>query len=725
MNPGTVVRPSVCPHDCTSTCALDVELLGPARIGRVRGAHRNDYTAGVICEKVARYAERIHHPQRLLYPLRRVAPKGVQRRAIGPDGGDAFVRIGWDEALDAVAQAFVDRTGLHGPQTVWPYYYAGTMGLVQRDGINRLRHVMGWSRWQSTICVALADAGWIAGTGAKRGTDLREVGEHSDLVVIWGGNPVNTQVNVMTHVMRAKKRGATLVVVDPYRTGTAERADLHLALRPGTDGALACAVMHVLFAEGFADRDYLARHTDAPGELEAHLATRTPQWASSITGLEVERIVAFARLYGATRRSLIRCHHGFSRSRNGAVNMHAVSCLPAVTGAWQWRGGGAIYGQNAVMPIDRTLIEATDRIDLGVRALDQSRLGPILTGDAAALHGGPPVSAMLVQNTNPAVVCPESHRVRAGLSREDLFVCVHEQFMTETAALADIVLPATMFLEHDDVYTASGHTVLQVARKLVEPPGECRENHRVIVDLARRLGAAHPGFDMSAWEMIDATLRRSGLHDAQRNLDDGGQDLALPFETAHYLDGFAWPDRRFRFKPDWARYGERGAQMPVLPDHFDVIDRSDADKPFRLVTAPARTFLNTTFNETPGSLRRERRPTLLVHPADAAALALAEGDAATIGNERGAVGAAVALRDGQQRGVVVLEGLWPNHAFDGGIGVNALVSADPGWPAGGAVFHDTAVWLRAGGEGGGGGAGDGVGGGGVPGASDRADGAPG
>ena len=690
----TIVH-SVCPHDCTSTCALEVELLSPTRIGRVRGGLRNDYTAGVVCEKVARYTERIHHPERLLYPLKRIAPKRSGASARGPDGGEAFVRIGWDEALDTVAQAFADKAREHGLETVWPYFYAGTMGLVQRDGINRLRHAMGYSRWHSTICVALSDAGWIAGTGAKRGTDLREVGDHSELVVIWGGNPVNTQVNLMTHVMRAKKRGAKLVVVDPYRTGTAERADLHLAPRPGTDGALACAVMHVLFAEGFADRDYLGAYTDTPDELEAHLASRTPQWASTITGLSVEQITAFARLYGSTKKSMIRCHHGFSRSRNGAANMHAVSCLPAVTGAWREPGGGAMYGQTALMPVDKSLIEATDRIDPRIRALDQSRLGAILTGDAEALMGGAPITALLIQNTNPAVVCPESHRVREGLLREDLFTCVHEQFMTETAMLADIVLPATMFLEHDDCYVASGHTVFQVARKQIEPPGECRENHRVIGDLARRLGAEHPGFAMSAWELIDASLRASGLLDAQANVDAGGQDLALPFGSAHYLDGFAWPDKRFRFSPDWSAFGARGAQMPALPDHFDVIDNPSPEKPFRLVTAPARTFLNTTFNETPGSLAREKRPTLLVHPADAAALGVGEAEPIEIGNERGELRAVAVLREGQQPGVVVLEGLWPNRAFEGGIGVNALTSADPGWPDGGAVFHDTAVWVRA------------------------------
>ncbi|MCL4748000.1 MAG: molybdopterin oxidoreductase family protein [Burkholderiaceae bacterium] len=678
------IVPSVCPHDCTSVCALEVERIDARTIGRVRGSKRNDYTAGVICEKVSRYAQRIHHPDRLTRPLRRTGAKG----------SGAFEPIGWSDALDIVAQAFQDKAKRFGSETVWPYMYAGTMGLVQRDGINRLRHAMRYSRWYSTICVTLADNGWVAGTGAKRGADLREAAEHAELIVIWGGNPVNTQVNVMTHVMAAKKRGAKLVVVDPYRTGTAERADVHLALRPGTDAALACAVMHVLFAEGFADWDYLRRFTDAPEELAAHVADRPPQWAAQITGLSVDEIVSFARMYGKATPSFIRCHHGFSRSRNGAANMHAVSCLPAVTGAWQRRGGGALYGHSALYPLDRTLIEGLDLVDSEIRALDQSRLGPILTGDADALRGGPAVTAMLVQNTNPAMVCPELHKVHAGLAREDLFLCVHEQFMTDTARFADIVLPATMFLEHDDVYIASGHTTLQVARKVVEPPGECRENHFVIGELARRLGAEHDGFGMSAWEIVDQTLVSSGLWDASTNWSRGGQNCELPFERANFLDGFAWPDGKFRFKPDWSRLGGRWREMPVLPDHLDVIDRATPGKPFRLVAAPARTFLNSTFTETPGSLQREKRPTLLIHPDDCAALEIATGDRVELGNERGCIDAHAESRSGQQRGVVVLEGLWPNRYFGAGVGVNALTSAEPGWPNGGAVFHDTAIWVR-------------------------------
>ncbi|HMN82443.1 MAG TPA: molybdopterin oxidoreductase family protein [Burkholderiaceae bacterium] len=675
--------PSACPHDCTSTCALEVELVDARTIGRVRGSQRNSYTRGVICEKVARYAERAHHPDRLAFPMKRTGPKGSRQ----------FARIGWDEALDTVAEQLLRKAAAHGSESVWPYFYAGTMGLVQRDGIQRLRHEMKYSRWHSTICVALSDAGWLAGVGVKRGVDLREI-EHSDLVVIWGGNPVNTQINVMTHAMAAKKRGATLVVVDPYRTGTAAQADLHLPVRPGTDGALACAVMHVLFAEGYADHAYLRRYTDVPDELAAHVASRTPQWAEAITGLPAQVIVDFARLYGRTKRSFIRCHHGFSRSRNGAVNMHAVTCLPAVTGAWQHPGGGALYGHTGMYPVDRTLLEGTDLIDRSIRELDQSRLGPILTGDRDALAGGPPVTALLIQNTNPAMVCPELHLVHRGLAREDLFTCVHEQFLTETAAFADIVLPATTFLEHDDMYTASGHTSFQVARAVIEPYAECRENHWVLSQLARRLGATHRAWDMTAWQIIDETLKRSGMWEGARNHEAGGQDFALPFETAHFLDGFGTADGRFHFRADWKRFGGRWQEMPVLPDHFEVIDAATDDRPFRLVAAPARTFLNSTFTETPGSLAREKRPTALLNPDDCAALNVAAGDRVRIGNDRGEVTVHVRPQDGQQRGVVVVEGIWPNHRFDNGIGINALTSAEPGWPNGGAVFHDTAVWVR-------------------------------
>jgi anaerobic selenocysteine-containing dehydrogenase len=677
--------PSVCPHDCPSVCALEVERLDGGRLGKVRGSKRNPYTAGVICAKVARYHERFHHPERLAWPLRRVGSKGSGQ----------FARVAWDHALDEVAERFARAVQRHGPETVWPYFYAGTMGLVQRDGINRLRHAMRYSGWHTTICVTLSDAGWRAGHGKRWGVTGEEM-VHSDLVVIWGTNPVSTQVNVMTHVARARKvRGARLVVVDPYRTGTAEQADVHLALRPGTDGALACAVMHVLFRDGYADRDYLARYADDWQEAEAHLKSRTPEWAARITGLPVAAIEDFARLYGSTRRSYLRLGFGFTRSRNGAANMHAASCLPVVTGAWQYRGGGALYNQGDLYHWDKTLIEGWDLIDPEVRLLDQSRIGPILTGDRRDLGAGPPVTALLIQNTNPMAVAPELAKVHEGFARDDLFVCVHEQFLTETARMADIVLPATMFLEHDDIYQASGHTRIQIARQNFEPYAECRPNHFVICELGRRLGTPdHPGFRMTEWQLIDDLLQRSGWPDAATVDAAGGWDALPDYATAHHLNGFPTPSGKFRFKPDWSTQGPDHARMPKLPDHFAIIDESDERHPFRLVAAPARNYLNTSFSETPTSQRKEERPTVLVHPADAARLGITAGDRVRLGNGRGSVIVHAELRDGQQPGVLVVESIWPNAAFEEGIGINVLISAEAAPPGGGAAFHDTAVWLR-------------------------------
>ena len=660
-------------------------MLDGARIGRVHGAKANSYTAGVICTKVGRYAERIHHPDRLTRPLLRVGSKGSAQ----------FREITWNEALDRIAERFLDAAARFGSEAVWPYYYAGTMGLVMRDGINRLRHVMRYSRQKKTICTASAESGWIAGTGRFVGPDPREMAK-ADLIVVWGGNPVATQVNVMTHITRARKeRGAKLVVVDPYRSGTAEVADLHLCLRPGTDAALACAVMHCAFRDGHADRAYLQTHTDFPADLEVHLAARRPEWAAAITGLSVEEIEAFARLYNTTKRAYIRVGYGFTRSRNGSAAMHAVTCLPAVTGAWAHEGGGAFWSNRAIYHWDKTMIEGLDALDRSTREMDMCRIGAALLGDADALKGGPPIAAMLIQNTNPAVVAPDSNRVHRGLAREDLFLAVHEQFMTDTARYADVVLPATMFMEHDDLYQAGGHSHIQIGPKLIEPPGDCRSNHEVLQGLARRLGANHPGFEMTSMELIDWTLRASGWPDAKTVMEQRWVDAALPFREAHFLDGFGTPDRKFHFAPDWTKVGADWKRMPPLPDQSDVIEAATEDKPFRLVTAPARQLLNTTFTVTPGSRAREKRPTALIHPDDIDRLGLADGDRLMIGNERGTVSVHVRRFDGLQPGTVVVEGLWLNRDFEGGIGINALTGDDPIPPFGGAAFHDTAVWLRA------------------------------
>jgi anaerobic selenocysteine-containing dehydrogenase len=693
----TTIGHSACPHDCPSTCALDIEIGADGRIGRVRGAEDNDYTAGVICAKVARYAERLYHPDRLLNPLRRKGAKG----------SGEWHEIGWSAALDEIAEAFRIAEARHGPEAVWPYYYAGTMGWVQRDSIERLRHAKRYSGYFDSICVNPAWTGFAMGTGALSGVDPREMAK-SDCVVIWGTNAVSTQVNVMTHAIRARKeRGAKIVAIDIYDTPTMKQADLKLILRPGTDAALACAAMHIAFRDGYADRDYMARFADDPAGLEAHLESRTPQWASAITGLGVEEIEAFARLVGTTPKTFFRLGYGFTRSRNGAVSMHAALSLPTVLGSWQHEGGGAFHTNSAIFGMKSGLLTGRAMIDPSIRNLDQSQLGRILTGDRDALRGGPPVTAMLVQNTNPANVMPEQRLVRRGLMRDDLFLAVHEQFMTETAALADIVLPATMFVEHDDIYRGGGQSHIILGPKLVEPPENVRTNLFVIEELAKRLGVADkPGFGLTEIEMIDAILGGDGMPSYDDLKRDKWHDRQPEFEHAHYLSGFAHPDRRFRFKPDWTatrgpmsppdNIGIMGpaASLPQFPDYCPVVEEADDEHPFRLATPPARNFLNSSFTETKTSRQKEGRPEVMISAADAAAAGIAEGDIVTIGNRRGEVRIHARIVDTARAGVLVAEGIWPNAAHLDGEGINVLTGADCVAPYGGVGLHDNHVWLR-------------------------------
>ncbi|SOD98104.1 Anaerobic selenocysteine-containing dehydrogenase [Caenispirillum bisanense] len=682
------IVPSVCPHDCPSACALAVERLAPDRIGRVHGAKDHPFTDGVVCAKVARYAERVHNPDRLTRPLVRVGAKGEGR----------FEPLSWDAALDLLAERFQSTADRHGPEAVWPYNYAGTMGLVQRDGIARLANLMGYSLQTGSICTGTADPGWLAGVGGKMGTSSLEIAE-AEVIVLWGTNAVHTQVQVMTHVAKARKaHGAKVVVVDPYRNATAKQADVHLMLRPGTDGALACAVMHVLLRDGLADRDYLARLTDFGPATEAHLKDRKPEWAAAITGLTAAEIEAFARLYGSTKKSYIRFGYGFTRQRNGAAAMHAASCLPAVTGAWGVRGGGGLYSYSGGYHIDDRLITAADAPRRGQRGLDMVRIGRVLTNDPAELAGGPPVHAMMIQNMNPAMVAPEHRTVKAGLSRDDLFLCVHEQVMTETAKYADLVLPATMFLEHADVYKAGGHTFLQVHQPVITAAGECRENHWVVNELLKRLGADHPTLHMTAWEVVDATLRASGWPGAEEVLAQGGIDVSVRNDHGPggcFHDGFPQADGRFRFHPDWTKLGPLGGALPAAPDHVAILDELSDERPFRLVTAPARNFLNSSFSETPTSRKQEKRPTVKIHPLDAAEYGVADGAVVVLGNRRGEVPLHAEVFDGVQRGILIVESIWPNADFEGGEGINTLTSAEPPPPAGGGAFHDTTVWLRA------------------------------
>ncbi|KAB2711955.1 molybdopterin oxidoreductase family protein [Brucella intermedia] len=688
---------SACPHDCPSTCALDVEILDERTIGRVRGAKDNSYTAGVICAKVARYAERVHHPDRLKHPLVRAGAKGEGQ----------WKQASWEAALDLIAERFLKAEQDYGSESVWPYYYAGTMGLVQRDSINRLRFAKRYSNQFDSFCTNMAWTGYFAGTGSLTGPDPREMAK-ADVVVIWGTNAAATQVNVMTHAVRARKeRGAKIVVIDVYANATVRQADMGIVLKPGTDGAFACAVMHVLFRDGLADWDYLERYTDDPKGLEKHLQTRTPEWAAAITGLSVEEIEAFAHLVGKTKRTYFRLGYGFTRQRNGAVNMHAAASIACVTGAFLHEGGGAFHSNSGIFKMDKREIEGRAMQDVSLRFLDQSKIGRILTGDPEALYGGPPVMAMLIQNTNPMNVTPEQRLVRKGFSREDLFVAVHEQFMTDTAKMADVVLPATTFLEHDDIYRGGGQQHVVLGPKLIEPLADARPNIFVINELAKRLGVGHlPGFDLDERTLIDNMNANSDLPHFDELKEKRFVDLQPPFEEAHYINGFKWPDGKFRFRPDWTGspspnkppevMGLQGPHqsIPEFPDHWEVIETADAEHPFRMTTSPAHNFLNSTFAETPTALAKEIRPELLIHPDDAAELGIEDGERIEIGNHRGELVLHAVLRAGQKRGVVVSEGIFPNSTFERGEGINILIGAEPAAPYGGLAVHDTKIWIR-------------------------------
>ncbi|WP_183606418.1 MULTISPECIES: molybdopterin oxidoreductase family protein [Rhizobium] len=688
---------TACPHDCPSTCALEVEISEDGRIGRVRGAGDHSYTSGVICAKVARYAERLYHPDRLMHPLRRAGAKGAGQ----------WQQISWDVALDEIAEAFVKAEARDGSEAIWPYFYAGTMGWVQRDSIDRLRHAKRYSGFFSSICTNPAWTGFTMATGTLRGPDPREMGR-TDCVVIWGTNAVSTQVNVMTHAIKSRKeRGAKIVVIDIYDNPTMKQADMALIVRPGTDAALACAVMHIAFRDGYADREYMAKYADDPVGLEAHLKTKTPQWAADITGLSVEEIEAFARLVGTTKKTFFRLGYGFTRQRNGAVAMHAAASIATVLGSWQYEGGGAFHSNSDIFRMNNAELTGRSMKDADIRMLDQSQIGRVLTGDPVALRHRGPVTAMLIQNTNPANIAPEQRLVRRGFARDDLFVAVHEQFMTETAEIADIVIPATMFVEHDDIYRAGGQNHILLGPKLVEPPPTLRTNLFVIEELAKRLGVAdRPGFGFTAREMVDRILESSGLPDYEHFLEHKWFDRQPAFQDAHFLNGFAHPDGKFHFRPDWinqpapnkppAAIGVLGphAALPAFPDQVDVIEVADPEHPFRLATSPARNFLNSSFSETKTSRQKEGRPEVMINPADADAAGIAHGDLVRIGNSRGDLRLHARITTEVKSGVLIAEGLWPNKAHVDGEGINVLTGADPVAPYGGAAVHDNKVWLR-------------------------------
>ncbi|PPR79097.1 MAG: Assimilatory nitrate reductase catalytic subunit, partial [Alphaproteobacteria bacterium MarineAlpha2_Bin1] len=649
-----------------------MERINKQFIGRVSGAKDQNYTQGVICAKVARYSERVHHEERLKTPL-------IQ---MGDKGDDNFVPISWENALEEIAERFLKDASSYGSESIWPYYYGGTMGYFQRDGINRLRHIMKYSGMDKTICASIVQSGWNAGVGASIGTSPYEMSE-SDLIILWGTNAVSTQINVMHHITKARKnRGARLIVIDPYKNQSALVADEYLCINPGTDGALALTIMNVLIRENKIDKNFLLENTDYNDHVEKIISKKNLKWGERITGIPAKEIEKLAIEYGETDRAFIRLGYGFSRQRNGAAAVHSVSCLPSITGKWFNRGGGALLSNYDIYHLDRTLIEGLKERDKKIRNLDMSQIGRILNNYDLELKNGPPVKSMLIQNTNPLVVAPEHNLVKSGFLRKDLFVCVHDQFLTETAKLANIILPATTFFEHDDMYTGGGHSYLQFGGRVIDPIADSKSNHDVICDLGNLLFPGHPGFQMSLDELIDKTLIMSGYPCLNEFKNRKWVNCQPQNRVSDFKYGFFTEDKKFHFMPDWKNIGPTGYLMNNFPDHLNNLDNTSKELPFRLVTAPARSFLNSTFTETKSSISKEGKPKVLIHPIAAKKYNIVDDQVIKIGNKNGEVIIHSKIFDGLRVNVLVVESLWPNKHFIGGKGINVLTSADPVPPNG-------------------------------------------
>ncbi len=658
-----VVR-GACPHDCPDTCAL-LTTVESGRAIKVEGAPDHPTTRGTLCTKVARYLERTYSEQRLLHPMRRAGPKGSGR----------FERITWDEALDTIAARFkAIAASKDGPQAILPYSYAGTMGLLQYGSMDRrFFHKLGASLLDRTICATAGKAGYAATIGASIGTDLEQF-ENARLILIWGSNPIVSNLHLWSRVQEAKRRGATLIAIDPYRSLTAEKCHRHLALLPGTDAALALGMMHVLIAEDLLDHDYIARHTLGFEALQARVREYPPQRVAQITGLAVEDIVALARDYGTIKPAVIRLNYGMQRHAGGGMAIRTAACLPALVGAWRDPAGGALLSSSGTYPVDSKALERPDLIWSHPRTINMSSIG-----DALLEAKDPPVRALYVYNSNPVAVAPESAKVVAGFSREDLFCVVHDVFLTDTADYADIVLPATTQLEHLDVHLSYGHLYVLANNPAIAPVGESKPNTEVFRLLAQKMGFDEPCFSESDEEMarhafVAVHPRAQGL-DWDRLKVEGWQRLNVPGAFAPFAEGnFPTPSGKCEF------YSEALAREGVdpLPTYTPPRESVGSNPvlalryPLAMISPPARNALNSSFANLPVFAENEATPRLEIHPDDAAARGIATGDRIRVFNDRGALVLTARVTDRARCGVVIALSIWWRKLSPDGTNANMV-----------------------------------------------------
>jgi anaerobic selenocysteine-containing dehydrogenase len=681
--PSRRVLKVVCPHDCPDTCVMNVTVEGDRAVA-LGGDPDHRFTRGFLCAKVNPYLERVYSPDRILHPLRRTGRKGEGR----------FERITWDEALDEIASRFRSVIAQFGPQAILPYSYAGNMGLLSYASMDRrFFNALGASLLDRTICASAGSAGLKVTLGGSLGLDPEAV-VNARFIVAWGANIVSSNVHFWPFVEEARRRGAKLVTVDPYRSRTAGKSDLHLALLPGTDAALALGVMHVIFRDGLEDRDYLERHTLGAERLRERATQWPPARAAATTGLTEDEVETFAREYATTQPSAIRVNYGLNRHAGGGTAVRTIACLPALTGAWRHPGGGVLLSTSGAFPVNGAALERPDLVPPGTRTLNMSQLGRILLDPELA----PPVKALFVYNSNPGAVAPEQERVRRGLAREDLFTVVHELFATDTVDFADIVLPATTTLEHYDIHKSYGHLYLSLSRPAIAPLGECKPNTEVFRLLAARMKLDHPALRETDEQMARQAMNWEHPHlqgvTFERLERDVSVRLNVPDPYAPFAaGGFGTPSAKCElYAPSLETLGLDPLAGYVPPrESVATAPELAARYPLAFISPPAHHFLNSTFSAQPTFVRRESEASLTIHPRDAAARGIEPGRMVRVFNDRGEFLARARVSEDARPGVVVGLSIWWAKMCPGGRNANAVTGQELTDLGGGATFYDVLV----------------------------------
>ena len=665
---------AACPHDCPDSCAMLVTVRD-GRAVQLIGDPDHPVTRGFLCAKVSRYLDRVYSDQRLLHPLRRVGAKGEGR----------FERISWEEALTTITDRWRQVIAEHGPQAILRYRYLGNQGVVAYWAGDRVFNLLGASQLETNICGGGGFAGQLL--AGVSGIDPEDA-VHSRLIIVWGVNVLSTNVHLWPFIQEARKRGARLVVIDPLRSRTAAHADERLAIRPGTDGALALGLMHVILAEGLEDHAYVAEHTAGIEQLRARAAEYPPERVSALCGLPAEQIASLARAYATTRPAFIRYGVGMMRAAGAGAAVRAVVSLAALCGHWRERGGGVLGLHGSLSSLNRLAVQRPDLAPAGTRAINQIKLGEVLTDPTL----DPPIQTLYVYNSNPAVVNPDSHAVRAGLARPDLFTVVHEQFLTETAAYADIVLPAPTQLEQTDAVGSWGQRHVIWNEQAIAPLGEARSNWDTLRAIGRRLGLDDPLLDEEPEELVAGALAAPGWEeDAFAQLRERGS-LRSPMAALPHAEGrFRTPSGKFEFFSE--TWQERTGD--ALPRYVPPAESAESDPalaarlPLHLVTPHTHGGPNTSYSDLPRFRAIERSPRLTLHPQDASERGLCEGDTARIFNDRGELTLAVAISEDVRPGVVAVPFGWTGeHA------VNVLTSMRAADLGGGPTFGDVLVQVE-------------------------------